>query len=269
MRAAGTDPDNTSDETKFRRDIKALRAAGWHIDAWRVGHNDYRYRLRVVDNRIRATFSDSQRAQLLRAAQRAGLGQLYEDLNPDLPDGTASYTGPEGLGTAEHAVRMRCLLTFTYRAKQRRVHPYDVYFSGDDWYLRGREEGTDQDYKTFRLSRAEEMQAESPGSAEPVVELPAPNRDPMRVPVVDPFPVRISTTEQDLPDVVNALGVNGHQVLGPDDDGDRVVVEVSVTNPDALLNRVFELDSRVQLLGPDSVRSRARQILTEAAGRAR
>lgn len=269
VRAAGSDPNNQSDVDKFRKDMRALRAAGWDIETVRFGHNDFRYRLHVVDPRLRATFSETHRAQLLRAAQRAGIGQLYEDLNPDLSDGSPSYDGPEGLGTAEHAVRLRCLLTFTYRTKQRRVHPYDVHFSGDDWYLRGREEGTDQDYKTFRLSRAEGLAAEPPGTAEPLIELPSPNRDPMLLRLAEPFPVRISTTEQDLPDVVDALGVNGFEVLGPEAGGDGVEVEVTVTNSDALLNRLFELDSRVHLIGPDSVRSQARQFLVEAAGRAR
>lgn len=197
--AAGSDPSDASDVRKFRRDIKELRAAGWHIDSPSFGPFGGMYRLHVVDNRIRATFSDRQRAQLLRAAERAGLGQLYEDLSPGTPDGRSAEAGPANLGTAEHAIRRRCVVTFEYSGRERRVHPYDVFLSSDDWFLRGREEGTDQPFKTFRLSRAEGLLAEPPGTADDLQELPAPNRDPMLLAVCEPFPVVVATTEADLP----------------------------------------------------------------------
>ncbi len=220
----------------------------------------------MIDTRIRTTFTDAQRAQLLRAAERAGLGQLYDDLDPGATDGTTGAGGPEGLGVAEHAVRHRCVLTFRYRDRPRRLHPYDVFFSGDAWYLRGREEGTPQEYKTFRLSRAEGMEAEPPGSADPGRELPPPNRDPMRQRVEEPMAVVVATSDEDMPDVISHLGINGHRTLSGDAPGAEVVLEVIVTNPSAFLGRLFELDTRARLIGPESIRTRARGLLLDAAG---
>ena len=108
--AMGLDPGNASDDRKFRRDLRSLRNAGWQIDSVRVGDED-RYRLTVVDRRLRTTFTAEQRAQLLRAARRAQLGQLYQDLDPELADEEGSI-GPEWLGVVQHAIRHRCLLRF-------------------------------------------------------------------------------------------------------------------------------------------------------------
>ncbi len=269
MLAADLDPTDPSHVRKTRRDIKALRTAGWHIDTPKRGHNEFTYRLHVIDNRIRTTFTAEQRAQLLRAAERANLAQLYDDLDPDRGDGSDSYEGPESLGTAEHAVRHRCVLTFTYRERKRRVHPYDVFFAGDEWFFRGREEGTDLEFKTFRLSRAEGLCAELPGTADAARDLPTPNRDPMRVAATDPIPVVVATHEIDLPDVVAHLGTNGHRRLDDRTPDGELLVEVIVTNPPALLGRLFELDTRVRLVGPEPVRAQARDLLLSAAGRAR
>lgn len=260
MAAMGLDPGNASDVRKFWRDIGALKAAGWHIDTIQREHNAYDFRLRVVDNRIRATFTDTQRAQLLRAAERAGLGQLYEDLDPTRADSTPQE-GPEGLGTAQYAIRHRCLLSFTYRSAERVVDPYDVFFSGDTWYLRGREAGSALDFKVYRLSRASHMLPEAPGTAGPIPELPAPNRDPMRQVTTTPFEVIVETSPDDLPDAVTNLGVNGHREAGSGAHEGNVQLAVTVTNPEAFLGRMFEMDTRVRLVGPQAMRERARELL--------
>ena len=146
------------------------------------------------------------------------------------------------------------------------MHPFDVFFSGDAWFLRGREEGTDLDHKTFRLTRAEELEADLPGSADPIRDLPAPNRDPMRLSVAEPVTMTVATSHGDLPDVRAALGINGSTVLPDRTPEDEILVEVVVTNVAAALGRLFELDTRARLVGPESVRRQARELLEAAAG---
>ena len=79
QRAMGLDGPNS--ERVFRRDLANLRKAGWDIRSAAVG-GQHLYVLHVIDPRIRRAFTDQERAELLRAARRAGLGQLYEDLDP-------------------------------------------------------------------------------------------------------------------------------------------------------------------------------------------
>lgn len=267
MAAADLDPENPSDVSKFRRDLRALRAAGWQIDTVHRGANEYALVLHVIDPRIRTSFTEEQRAQLLRAAERAGLAQLYDDLDANAPSDLPGDPGLASLGIAQHAVRHRCVLTFTYGGRSRRVHLDDVFLSGDAWFVRGREEGTEQEHKTFRLNRAEALEAEAPGSAEPARELPSPNRDPMQLAIADPISMVVATTEEDLPDVRTALGVNGFTVLTERTQDDDVLVEVIVTNPAAALGRLFELDTRARLVGPEPLREQARDLLRAAAGR--
>lgn len=40
MQVMGLDPDSKSDERKFRRNIKGLRASGWRIDPVVRGHEN-------------------------------------------------------------------------------------------------------------------------------------------------------------------------------------------------------------------------------------
>lgn len=268
MTAAGLDPANPSDERKYRRYLKALRAAGWRIETLERDGNDFALRLVVVDPRIHQTFTDAQRHELLRAATRAGLGQLYADLDPQRPDGPPGPAGPDGLGLAEHAVRHRCLLTFTYKGRPRRVHPDDVFFSGNDWFLRGLDEADSAvEFKLFRLIHAHDLDAGRPGTAGPARALPPPSRDPMQFRGGEPVAVELSTTADDLPDVLATLGVNGHRILDPAGPDGQVRLEVLVTHVDAFLGRLFELDSRVRLVGPESIRDHTRSALVSATRR--
>lgn len=262
MLAMGLASANPSDVRKLRRDLAALKAAGWQIDSVDRGGNDFHYQLRVVDARIRQTFNDAERAQLLRAAERAHLGQLYDDLDPERSDGTAA-SGPDGLGAAQHAIRYRCLVRFTYRGRPRVVDPFDVFWAGEAWYVRGREENTDQPFKTYRLDRATDWLTDPPGTAGPVPELPPPSRDPMRNKEGEPFDAIVAVSAEDLPEAIQLLGANGWNRLGPDDGGCELL-EVRVTHPMAFLGRLFEMDTRARLVSPEHIRRQAHDVLCAA-----
>jgi predicted DNA-binding transcriptional regulator YafY len=257
----GLDPDCASDDRKFRRDLAGLRASGWRITPVTRGL-EHRYVLRVIDPRLARAFTPEQRGQLLRAAQRARIGQVYDDLDPAHAD-DHPHEGVDSLGVVQHAIRYRCVLRFDYHGRARRLHPDDVFHSGGAWFVRGREDGAVEDVKMFRLDRAEDVRVEPPGSADPARDLPPPNRDPLRRAERSPVTVLVQTTEEDLPDVVHRIGVQGYRRLDSPTDG-HVRLEVTVTNVTALLTRILELDTRVRLLGPASVRDRLETLLRAA-----
>jgi predicted DNA-binding transcriptional regulator YafY len=260
-----------SDDRKFRRDLKALRTAGWHIEHVELPIGS-RYQLRVIDHRIRQTFTESQRAELLRAAERAGIGQLYEDLDPTQTDGVPAE-GPPGLGEAHHAVRHRCILRFRYRGKVRALHPDEVYYERD-WYVRGWEEGTDEEVKTFRLNRVSELRVDSPGSAQPARELPPPSLNPGTWGTDEPITAVVDVDTDSLADFLAPLSEKSVRLRGavaaPDgSEGTLERVEVLIVNHQAFLRWLIELGTRARLVGPPALREELAKILTSAGGAAR
>jgi predicted DNA-binding transcriptional regulator YafY len=252
----GKDPSRA-----LKRDLANLRRAGWDIRTVERG-GQWVYVLHVVDPRVRRNFSDAERAQLLRAAQTAGLGQLYEDLDPRGADGTA---GPvdEVLGLAQEAVASRCLVRFEYKHKSRTAHPYTLNRRDKGWLLRARETSGDV-VKNFYVDQVQNLELDAPGTAEAVPDdLPQMVLDPMRWQVHPVVPVVVETAGADVAEVVQQLGSNGHRVL--QEDG-RTLVEVDVTNTEGFLPRLFEMGTRVRLVGPDEVRRAAAEQLRAVIG---
>ena len=266
QRAMGLDGPNA--ERVFRRDLANLRKAGWDIRSATVG-GQHLYVLHVIDPRIRRAFTDQERAELLRAARRAGLGQLYEDLDPEAADGTRAAEDDQ-LGQAQEAIATRCLVRFTYKGKPRVVHPYELARGDRGWLLRGREEGAEPStgdvVKVFYVNQATDLGLDHPGTAEPPPDrLPPLNLDPMRWEVHPPIEVILETTDEALDDVIALLGGRGYEVVLDRDLG-AVRIEVTVTFMDGFLSRLFELGTRVRLIGPPEVRDAARQRLTDVIG---
>jgi predicted DNA-binding transcriptional regulator YafY len=259
MVLTGRDPGDSNAVTTFFRDLRNLKKAGWMIESTTIGLQE-RYVLTVVDPRLRASFTGAERAQLLRAAQAAGLGQLYQDLDPSLEDGTPT-TGFHALDLAQRAIASRCLALFGYRGRDRVVHPYDLTHKPGGWILRGREEGSEV-VKSFYLERAEEFDIDRPGTAGAIpADLPPLNLDPMRRLEHDPVHVEVECPDEAVPDAVAALGANGH-VERPGTGPGHTSVTVVVTNTEAFLDRLFELGTRARLVGPQSTRDAARARLS-------
>lgn len=261
MRTMGL-PDDANGVRIFRRDLRTLTDRGWDIRSIRVG-DEHRYRLHVIDNRIRSAFSDAERSQLLRVARRAGLGGLYDDLEQDATDGpfAAGALAPGDVETARYAVARRCLLRFVYHGKDRLVHPYQVVPTQDRWLLRARGVG-EEVVKKFFVDEMVGVQPEVPGSADHGdIPMSEGSRDPVLFRAHDTVEVVLSAEAADLPDVVAALGTGGFDVAdSPAPDG-RVTVTVRTTHLTGLLMRMFELGPRVRLEGPPAARQAARERL--------
>ncbi|MDQ1249146.1 MAG: proteasome accessory factor [Actinomycetota bacterium] len=261
MRTMGL-PDDATGVRIFRRDVRTLTDRGWDIRSVRVG-DEHRYRLHVIDHRIRRVFTDAERRELLRVARSAGLGGLYDDLEPDAADApfATGALAPGDVETARYAVARRCLLRFVYHGKDRLVHPYEVVPTQDRWLLRARGVG-EEVVKKFFVDEMVGLQPEPPGSADHGgIPMSEGTLDPVRFRAHPSREVVLSAESADLPDVVAALGTGGYDVAGaPALDG-RVTVTVRTTHLTGLLMRMFELGPRVRLEGPAAARRAARERL--------
>ncbi|MGB8019816.1 MAG: WYL domain-containing protein [Candidatus Nanopelagicales bacterium] len=262
MEAMGLRADDDNAQRVFFRDVANLRASGWQIRSIKRGLED-RYTLKVIDHRMQAEFTPDERRELLRAARSAGIGQVYDDLDPDQVDGTPVPDDPD-LRLAHAAIATRCLVTFVYSGSQRRVHPYDLARRPAGWLLRGREEDSGT-VKNYYLDRAVDLDIDRPGTAEPVPEsLPALTLDPMRRREHPPVHVVVECRPESAGDIITLLGANGSEQV-PGGFG-MVRFEVVVTYMDAFLNRLFELGERASLVGPPEARAAARTRLQQILG---
>lgn len=258
MGAIGKDPSNASHVRAFFRDLATLENAGWHINHVKLGDED-RYQLTVVDPRLHASFTAAQRAELLRAAQAAGIGQVFHDLDRTLGDGPGAPDDPT-LAWAQRAIELRCVLTFTYKGKPRRLHPYDLDRKPGGWRLRGLEVPAGI-VKVFRLELIEDIDVDGPGTAEPApADLGSMNVDPMRRREHEPIEVELRHLPEHQRDVERELGAVGHWSAPGFGDG-HVRTVVTVTYLDAFIDRLLEMERRVELIAPESVRDALRDRL--------
>lgn len=259
----------------LNRDLDFLRRAGWRIDTVMDGHSSARRVLRHVDSRFASMFTAAERAELSRAAACAGpeiAAALFEDLGPsppgDPPFLLAHQDGYRRLAVCQAAAADRCQLRFDYAGQRRITSPVTVVLS-TSWYLRALDhDGGSGQYKTFAIDRMRNLAMGPPGSAEQVDPEAAgpPVIDPMAVRRHAPVEVVLSTDEDNLADVVDALGRGGYtQQPGPE--AGSVTLTVPVTNLDALPGRLFELGLRVRLEGPEQVRQRIQAVLSAGVPR--
>lgn len=266
----GTTPENRRDQ--LRRDIAHLEQLGWQISNVADEGETARYHLTAVDNRLRVEFTPEQRAELLRAASAASLAGLFDDLgdavraegaNAEVADVSVDAE-PEhpGLATVHRAVAGHCVLRFRYNDRLRRVHPHALHAERGGWYLTANEDSATQP-KTFVVARMSEVSIEAPGTASPPHRAARPNLDPIswrRDPVVD---VLVRTTPAHQPHVEAMLG----PASAVETVGDDVVLTIPVTHRQAFRQRLYELGSRVLLVGPEHVRDEvAAELMAVAHG---
>ena len=258
--------DRPDQRDQLRRDMRHLETLGWQIDNVAADGEAARYRLTAIDNRLRVEFTPSERAELLRAASAASLAVLVDDL------GAAGTTGssevavvaepePAALALVQRAVAQHCLLRFTYRDKPREVHPHGLHVRPGGWYLTA-EETPAGDPKTFVVSRMSEVTIDSPGTARTPALVARPQLDPITWSVDEPVDVVVRTTNEHRPHVEGLLGAAA--TARESDDG--VDLTIPVTHRRAFRRRLYELGSRVVLLGPDEVRAEVRAELEAVAG---
>jgi predicted DNA-binding transcriptional regulator YafY len=244
------------------KDLKYLRQQGWQIDNVAEPGHSARYRMVTVDNRFRVRLTLEQQTALQRAVLLADRADLVSRLGlpsaeqpADVGATLSARTHDERLSAVVRAVRHRCLLRFHYGGKERVLHPESVRSQNEHWYLRGVEEADDL-LKTFVVSRMSAVTADAPGSAERVDAEPGLSLHPMRWQVDPPVEVTLRTVTKFRPDVERWLGEPASVTV----DGDDVGLTYQVTNRAALRARLYELGSRVRVVGPEDVH---RELLDE------
>jgi predicted DNA-binding transcriptional regulator YafY len=251
---------------QLRRDVRHLESLGWLIENVAPLGAPARYRLTAVDNRLRLELTPEQRYELVRAAQSAGLVDLVPGLggarsdDEDAGFATQVTREPSTLARVQRAVAGRCLLRFTYRDRPRTVVPAALHVRRGGWYLTAHEVGTSE-VKTFVVARMSDVVPDAPGTAPPVAGVLRPALDPVTWQVDPAVEVLVATTSEHRAHVEGMLGAARHT----QPDGDEVLLTIPVTHRAAFRRRLYELGTRVRLLGPPDVRDEVRADLQAVA----
>ena len=250
----------------LKRDFRHLAALGWQIDNIADQGLTAIYRMTSVDNRLRVKLSPEQQAALRRAVLLVDRTDLADRLGLTGADKPAEVTASlqagdhDALDTVIRAVRQRSLLRFRYKGTERVVHPESVRTYTTQWYLRGREEGSDTT-KTYAVGRMREVTTDPPGTADRPEVTRHTGLHPMSWEIDPPVEVTLRTASEYVDDVRRWLG----EPVSEQVDGQQVDLTYRVTNRGAFRARVYQLGTRVRVVGPDDVRA---EILDELAAMA-
>jgi predicted DNA-binding transcriptional regulator YafY len=252
----------------LKRDFRHLAALGWQIDNIAEQGLNAIYRMTTVDNRLRVRLSPEQQAALRRAVllvDRADLADRLGLTGADKPvEVTATLQGaaPEALDTVVRAVRQRSLLRFRYKGTERVVHPQSLTTYTTQWYLRGREDG-DHTVKTYAVGRMSDVHADPPGTAERPEVARHTGLHPMSWEIDPPVEVTLRTAPEYVADVRRWLGdPTSSTVIDPGE----ATLTYRVTHRAAFRARIYQLGTRVTVVGPDEVRAELLHELATMAG---
>lgn len=257
MRELGYSPASARDA--IARDVKILVDRGWAIEKRGEG-TDMAHRLLNQDPRLNTLLTEQQIAQLARAVSQAG--QNPAALGLPTQGTTASVTTPIEsdlsvafhVEEALHALQHQCLLHVEYKGQIRDLHVDDVRRTGTGrWRIIARDDGVQ---KVFRVDRIESLRVGAPGSASP----PQPvtkHADPLTIPEGDPITAVVATDTVHEARVIRELG-------SPDartQEGEEIELRIPVINRWLWRQRLYQLGTRVRLIGPDELRDEIRREL--------
>jgi predicted DNA-binding transcriptional regulator YafY len=254
--------NDDSGHRQLQRDLDHLAKQGWQIENVSEAGTGARYRMVTQDNRLKVRLTLPQAAALQRAALVARRSDLVTRLGlpeEDVPSGPPPdlRVGGESaaLDEALEAVRLRAMLRFRYKGSDRLAHPQSVSPQNGTWYLRALEDGSET-MKTFMVARMSDVRAGDPGSAHHLAVERHLALHPMRWEVDPPVDVVLRTDDAFRQDVVRWL----QEPLAEENRSGKVEMRYRVTNRTAFRDRIYELGTRVELLGPADVRE---ELLSE------
>ena len=252
LRAVAPDESAGDDARRkmLSRDLEHLNALGYDVRNVAEPGADGVYLMRARDNRLAVHLTPEQRGELLRAALAAGLEGMEAHLGDAGVTGPATGAASPDLDLVQRAVARRCRLRFTYKGGPRTVDPVRVHSGPSGWYLTGREQGSEID-KEFVVTADERPRAGLPGSA------PVAPGEPVRR-SLDPLSWEVDPPTEVLLEVPTEHRVLAENLLGApvtaQEQGDAVQLTYVVTHRRVFRYRLYELGTRVRLLGPDDVR---------------
>lgn len=249
LRAVGA-PD-AADEARRRmlsRDIEQLNRLGYDIRNVAEPGADGRYAMRARDNRLQVHLTAEQRGELLRAAIAAGLEGMAAHLGDGGPAGGQPASTIGVLDLVQRATTRRCRVRFVYKGEPRLAHPARLHSGPSGWYLSAREEGQSI-VKEFVVSRMSAVRLDAPGTADAVAAVPRPSLDPLTWLQDPPTTVDVETPAEHRLLVENLLGRPLHAA----EEARTVRMTYVVTNRRVFRWRLYELGTRVRVLGPEEV----------------
>ncbi len=252
LRAVAPDESAGDDARRkmLSRDLEHLNALGYDVRNVAEPGADGVYLMRARDNRLAVHLTPEQRGELLRAALAAGLEGMEAHLGDAGVTGSATGAASPDLDLVQRAVARRCRLRFTYKGGARTVDPVRVHSGPSGWYLTGREQGSEID-KEFVVTRMSDLELDSPGSA-----AVAPGEPVRRS--LDPLSWEVDPATEVLLEVPMEHRVLAENLLGAPvtarEQSDAVQLTYVVTHRRVFRYRLYELGTRVRLLGPDDVR---------------
>jgi proteasome accessory factor B len=171
---------------------------------------------------------------------------------PADPDLVAAFTG----------VAERRVIRFTYHDTDREVHPYRLEFVRGRWYLNGfdRVRGDDRWFRMGRIQGSIEV-TDPPGAFErPEEAVPGLQLDPWALGgQSDPVVAQVWFD----PEVAHPVRGEVPPQAIRSDDGDGLVVELTVTNRDGFRSWLLSYLDRAEVLSPEELRSDMVAWLTE------
>lgn len=252
---------------QLARDLRQLSRNGWRISNIAGPGHPARYRLEHGDPRVQLHFTDDQRREFARVAAMVGIDADRVGQSVAGDDGAVRVTVAKApaytLALATHGHEHRCLLRFTYRDRDRVVASDAIWLHQGRWYVVGREVAPSADAaaqpqaKNFRIDRMSELRLDRPGSAGVVAASPEFNVDPLTFRQGEPITAEVAVPPEHRGYAERRLGA----ATGATDSGDEVVLRIPVINRTTFRNRLYELGTRVRLVGPEQLREEVRADL--------
>lgn len=251
-------PESAADDARRKmlsRDLDHLNALGYDIRNIADVGADGVYLMRARDNRLQVHLTPEQRGQLLRASIAAGLEGMSAHLGTDAGEDRAKAPASADLDLVQRGTTRHCLVRFTYKGEPRVVHPARVHSGPSGWYLSGREDGSEV-VKEFVVSRMTDIALDRPGTARVLGEAVRRSLDPLSWEVDPVTQVVLEVPAEHRVLAENLLGTPV-QVTGS---GGTLTLAYLVSNRRVFRHRIYELGTRVRVVGPVDVHN---EILDE------
>lgn len=266
--------------TAFERDKRSLRALGLPIttqtlsgaDAGKTAYSINRSEYALIDFGL----TESELDALQQAAALVQIGTTWgkqavqwlggEVSRADAPTTVKVDASVHSLPTLWRAIDTSSAVSFTYRGKNRVVHPYGLLARNGFWYLVSHDTGRDMQV-TYRVDRIEgEVTTGEPGAFERPHDFDLVNafsRDPKEFPGADHEVAIVRLDHRVAPAAIRELGDDA--VIARRTDG-SVDVEVACGNRTAFKSWLYAMVDRAEVLSPDHVRREIIEDLQAMAG---
>jgi proteasome accessory factor B len=272
--------DKAAFRRAFERDKEELRSMGIPIevepvpgrlpaiDGYRIPRDEYALRdPGLTTDELAALHLAASAVQVEGLSPTAGLmklGGLVGEAEPDAGVRVAALPADPNLGILFEAVSRRAPVELCYRDRERRIDPWRLEFQRGRWYLTGLDHSHGEE-RNFRLDRIEGevvLLDEDPFERPAAAQIPGVARGAWLLGGEEPVVARLRVDADHAPWAIQHVGPTA--VAAEEADG-SVVLELPVTNRDALRSFVLGFLHHAELLAPQELRDELVAWLGEVA----